>query len=403
MPKVNKSLVPARLRPDDVVRVGGAGLRARPTRVFLSALGIAIGIAAMIAVVGISASSQENLNRQLEALGTNLLTVGPGKNLFGEDTHLPASAVRMVGRIEPVTSVTATGAVKAAKVYRNDRIPAVQSGGIGVLATYPSLPSTVGATLKSGVFLNPATANYPAVVLGPAAADLLGVGGAGPEQLVFLGDKWFTVVGVLNPTALAPELDNAALVGWPVAKNSLGFNGFPTTIYARSAEESVETVQSLLAATANPPAPNEVSVSRPSDALVAKQTANNTLNALLLGLGAVALLVGGVGVANTMVISILERRGEIGLRRSLGATRGQIRVQFLTESLLLSALGGVGGVVLGVAVTGGYATFQGWPLVVPPWASLGGVTATLVIGAAAGLYPAIRASLLSPTNALATP
>ena len=188
-----------------------------------------------------------------------------------------------------------------------------------------------------------------------------------------------------------------------MAQQRLGFDGYPTTVYARSREDAVHRVQAALAATANPEPPDEVEVSRPSDALAAKQATDETLNALLLGLGAVALLVGGVGVANTMVISVLERRAEIGLRRSLGATRAQIRTQFVTESLLLSALGGAAGAVLGVLVTTAYAGYQGWPSLVPAWATLGGVAATAVIGALAGLYPAVRAGRLSPTEALATP
>jgi putative ABC transport system permease protein len=145
-----------------------------------------------------------------------------------------------------------------------------------------------------------------------------------------------------------------------------------------------------------------VKVSRPSDALAAQRATNATFTALLLGLGAVALLVGGIGVANTMVISVLERRAEIGLRRSLGATKGQVRTQFVTESLLLSLLGGAAGVLLGYLVTGLYATTQSWPTVVPLWALAGGVGATVVIGAIAGLYPAIRAARLAPTEALAS-
>jgi putative ABC transport system permease protein len=398
-----EELRPARLRAWDVLRVGGAGLRSRPLRVVLSAVGIAIGIAAMIAVVGISTSSREDLDRQLAALGTNLLTVGPGQSLFGEQSHLPDEAIGMIRRIGPVESATSTGKVAGAKVYRSDRIPTTQSGGIAVLATDVDLLPTVGATVESGTFLNDATVNYPAVVLGATAADRLGVGTAGVEQQVYLGGRWFTVVGVLHQVPLAPELDSAALVGWPVAENALAFDGYATTVYTRTDENAVEDVRAVLARTANPEAPNEVEVSRPSDALAAKQATETTLNGLLLGLGAVALLVGGVGVANTMVISVLERRAEIGLRRSLGATRGQIRAQFLTESLLLSALGGAGGVLLGVVVTTLYATYQGWPSVVPPWASLGGVAATMVIGVIAGLYPAVRASRLSPTEALATP
>jgi len=395
-------LVPARLRPADVLRVGGSGLRTRPLRAVLAALGIAIGIAAMVSVVGISTSSREELARQLEALGTNLLRVAPGQSLFGEPSHLPEEAIGMIDRIGPVTSVTAVALVPGAHVYRTDLIPSGQTGGIGVYAARLDLLDTVGASVVSGTWLNEATARHPAVVLGSAAAERLGVPAAGPEQQVYLGGEWFTVVGVLGPAPLAPELDSGALVGWPVAQDRLGFDGYPTTVYTRVRDGHVEAVQWVLARTANPQYPDEVEVSRPSDALAAKQATDETFTALLLGLGLVALLVGGIGVANTMVISVLERRAEIGLRRSLGATRGQIRLQFLVESQLLSALGGGAGVVLGIAVTSVYAATQGWPAVVPLWASLGGIAATLVIGAVAGLYPAVRAGNLPPTVALAS-
>jgi putative ABC transport system permease protein len=394
---------PARMRPRDVVRVGAAGLRTRPTRALLSALGIAIGIAAMIAVVGISSSSRADLDRRLAALGTNLLTVSPGQTMFGDDARLPAESEAMVGRIGPVTSTSAVGALDGAAVYRSDRIPPAQTGGLSAYATRVGLPDTVGATVRSGTWLNGATGRYPAVVLGATAAQRLGMSRAGPDAQILVGGELCTVVGILDPVALAPELDTAALIGWPAAADLFGFDGRPTTIYTRSRESQVEAVRAVLAATANPQAPSEVEVSRPSDALTAQRAADTAFTGLLLGLGAVALLVGGVGVANTMVISVLERRAEIGLRRALGATRGQVRGQFLTESLLLSALGGLGGLVLGVAVTAGYALYQGWPATVPAWATAGGVCATVLIGGLAGLYPAIRAARLSPTEALATP
>lgn len=392
-------LAPARLRPADLARVGAHGLRSRPLRVFLSALGITIGIAAMVSVVGISSSSTAELDRQLAALGTNLLRVSPGQTLFGEASHLPDQAIPMIDRIAPVDSVTATGIVDAS-VYRNDRIPETRTGSIAVLAARTDLPGPVGAELARGAWLNQATAQYPAVVLGATAADRLGAGTAGVGQRVWLGGQWFTVIGVLHPVPLAPELDTAALVGWPVAAAELGFDGFASTVYTRTDPDAVAGVQGVLAATANPEAPNEVEVSRPSDALTAEQAVDTTLTGLLVGLGAVALLVGGVGVANTMIISVLERRAEIGLRRSLGATRGQVRNQFLAESLLLSALGGAGGVLLGIAVTAGYATYQGWPALVPAWVMAGGLVATMVIGGLAGLYPALRAARLAPTEAL---
>jgi len=395
-------LTPSRLRAGDLLQVAATGLRARPLRIFLSALGIAIGIAAMISITGITGSSREDFNRQIAALGTNLLTVGPGQNLFGESTHLPAESVAMIDRIQPVESVTATGSVPDARVYRNDHVPAAESGGIAVLTAKTGLLTTVGGHLKTGGFLNDATAHYPAVTLGATAAVQLGVTGADPNQQVYLGDHWFTVVGVLDSVPLAPELNTAALIGWPAATELLGFDGYPTTIYTRVRQHSVEAVQGILAATANPAAPNEVDVSRPSDALAAQHAADTTLTGLLLGLGAVALLVGGIGVANTMVISVLERRGEIGLRRALGATQSSIRNQFLCEALLLSALGGIAGVLLGIGVTADYATTQGWPTVVPAWATALGLGATLAIGALAGLYPALRASKLPPTEALST-
>ncbi|MGI5212873.1 ABC transporter permease [Plantactinospora sp. CA-290183] len=396
-------LVPARLRPRDILRVGGVGLRTRPLRAFLSALGIAIGIAAMVSVVGISASSRAELDRTLAALGTNLLTVGPGKSLFGDDAQLPEESVEMIDRIGPVQQVAATGLLAEAKVYRSDLIPEGESGSIATRAASLELRDTVGLELTSGTWLNAATARYPAVVLGAATAGRLGLGSAGPDVQVQLGDRWFTVVGILSPAPLAPELDLSALVGWEAARSYLDFDGHPTTVYTRSTDSGVEAVRAVLGATANPEAPNEVQVSRPSDALAAQQATDEAFTGLLLGLGAVALLVGGVGVANTMVISVLERRAEIGLRRSLGATRGQVRTQFLAESLLLSALGGVGGVLLGIGVTASYALSQSWPAVVPVWAMAGGIGATLLIGAFAGLYPAIRAARLAPTEALATP
>lgn len=396
-------LVPARMRPADVFRVGGVGLRTRPMRAFLSALGIAIGIAAMIATVGISSSSRADLDRTLNALGTNLLTVSPGSTLFGDSAQLPVESVAMIGRIGPVEQVAATGLVSDAKVYRSDQIPAAQSGGIGTYASNLDLLDTVGADLASGIWLNAATDDYPAVVLGATAAQRLGFGAPAVDVQVLIGGRSFTVVGILQPVPLAPELDLGALIGWDAATDYLGFDGYPTTVYTRSDDAAVADVRDVLGATANPEAPNEVEVSRPSDTLAAKAATDDAFTGLLLGLGAVALLVGGVGVANTMVISVLERRAEIGLRRSLGATRGQVRSQFLAESLLLSALGGLGGVLLGIVVTTGYATSQSWPTVVPAWVMVGGVGATLVIGAIAGLYPAIRASRLSPTEALAAP
>ncbi|MCX5198540.1 ABC transporter permease [Streptomyces sp. NBC_00249] len=391
-------LRPPRLSPRDVLHAGSAGLRSRPLRVFLSALGIAIGIATMIAVVGISSSSQAKLLRELDALGTNMLVATPGPAVFsGQDTRLPVDAPGMIARIDGVRSVGTTGDVPVS-VRRSENIPKAETGGITVKAAKDDLLGTLRARPRSGAWLNGATARYPSVVLGHVAAQRLGI--TGPGQQVLIGGRYFTVTGVLEPVPLAPEIERAALVGWEAARQLLDFDGHPTAVYERSADDRVAAVRALMARTANPQTPSAVSVTDPSAALQAKAATEGAFSTLLLGLGGIALLVGGVGVANTMIISVLERRHEIGLRRSLGATKGQIRIQFVTESLLLSGLGGLAGIALGGAATGVYARVGGLPWVVPPWAVTGGFAATLAIGTLAGLYPAARAARLSPTLAL---
>ncbi|MEU1284260.1 ABC transporter permease [Kitasatospora sp. NPDC005856] len=393
-----RRLKASRLGPRDILHVGSAGLRGRPVRVILSALGIAIGIATMIAVVGISASSKAQLLRQLDALGTNMLIAKPGEAMFGQgDVELPEDAPDRVARIPGVQSVGATGDVKRS-IRRTEKIPTGDNGGITVKAATDGLLTTLRATVTRGTWLNPATAAYPAVVLGDVAAQRLGI--TEPGRQVWLDDQYFTVTGILGPLPLAPEIERSALVGWSAAERYLAFDGHPTSVYERSADAAVGQVRDLLARTVDSENPQNVAVGDPSAALQAKAATEGAFSTLLLGLGGIALLVGGVGVANTMIISVLERRHEIGLRRSLGATRGQIRIQFVTESLMLSGLGGLAGIGLGSAATAVYAASGALPWVVPLWAVTGGFAATLVIGTVAGLYPAVRAARLSPTLAL---
>jgi putative ABC transport system permease protein len=393
-------LAPTRVRPRDIVGQGLVGLRSKRLRTLLTAVGITIGIAAMISVVGISSSSRADLLAQLDTLGTNLLQVQPGQSIFGDSSELPLSAPAMIRRIDPVESASATRTVDDATVRRNDLIPAEESGGISVLATETNLLDTLDGTLADGVFLNPATGAYPSVVLGSVAAERLGITSLNGDPLVFIGGRWFKVIGILDPVPLAPDIDRSVMVGYDVAKSLFGVDDAPSTVRVRTDPDYTESVWSVLAETANPENPNEVEVTRPSDALEAKAQADKTLTALLLGLGSVALLVGGVGIANVMVISVLERRAEIGVRRALGATRRHIRMQFLVESMLLAGLGGTIGVALGAAITAIYANARDWTFAIPQTALLGGVAASLLVGALAGLYPAARASRLAPAEAV---
>ncbi|MFC7534545.1 ABC transporter permease [Actinoplanes sp. GCM10030250] len=391
----------SRLRPSDLLPVSTVGLRSRPGRAALSVLGVAIGIAALVAVLGVTRSSQSDVIARIDRVGTNLLTVANGKTIRGTEAELPATAGAAVARTEGVLSSAATATLPV-RIYRNDRIPVGRTGGLSVRATDPALPATLDATLLHGRFLDPALARYPAVVLGHYAATVLGIRDVTDRPRVYLGERWYTVVGVLAPVELAPELDSAALIGAPAAAADFGYRGHPTRIFVRAETERTDQVAGLLGRATNPAHPEEVAVSRPSEALTARLAVTGGTTVLLLGLGAVALLVGGIGIANVLVISVLERRGEIGLRRALGATRGHVAAQFLVESLLLGAGGGAAGVLLGSLITYAMATTRGWQTLIPVTALGAGLAAAVLIGGCAGLYPALRAARLSPTEALRT-
>ncbi|MBL1100206.1 ABC transporter permease [Streptomyces coffeae] len=390
-----------RLAPSDVLRLGLLGLRTRRTRAALSALGIAIGILTLVLVTGIPASSQSALNRQLAALGTNLLRAQPQPNQK-PPVLLPPEAAKMAARIGPVSRTSAVANTHAI-VRRSDRTDPDDGLGLTVLASQDDLLPTLNGQVRSGRFLSPSTDRLPTVVLGHQAAARLGIPRIVPGQeapQVVIDQTWFTVIGVLDPIPLAKDLDRSVLVGWQSAEQELGFDGHPTVVYVRADEDAMEAVADVLPASLYPQLPGLVQVSRPSDALAAKRAANSTYSALFLGLSGVALLVGGVGVANTMYISVLERRSEIGLRRALGAGRGQIRSQFMTESVMLSLLGGVAGTAIGILATVVYAVYQGWPPVIPLSAIALGTGGATAIGVLAGVYPSVRAARLAPTEAL---
>jgi putative ABC transport system permease protein len=399
------------LRLNDALRVTSVGLRARPLRAALSALGIAIGTAAIVAVLGLSSSSQAGLLAEIDRLGTNLLTLEAGQSVTGQASKLPLEAPARITHLDDVQLQAHTALLKGRSVYRSRMIPVTNTGGLQVRATSLNLLSVLTTGLARGAWLNPGTAREPVAVLGTVAAQRLGIDRLFPDQRIWLGGQWFNVAGILQPSPLAPDIDTSALVGYPAAQAFLGYvrlvrglqnAGPPSSIYVRTATGQEASVQELLAPTANPQAPDEVNVSQPSDVLTARAAAAGAFDSLFLGLGVVALFVGAVGVANIMIISVLERRSEIGLRRALGATKSQIRTQFLGESILLALIGGVVGVLAGIAATALYAGSKHWTVVIPVEAWSGGIASAILIGAFAGLMPAIRASRMPPTVALRT-
>jgi putative ABC transport system permease protein len=391
----------ARLRPRDLGGLASVGLRTRKLRAALSALGISIGVAAIVAVLGLARSSQAGLLAEISRLGTNLLTVTNGQSFTGT-TELPEASPGMVGRLPGVTAVQYTGELSNVNAYRSPYVPAIETNALSVAAASLGLPAIVGISVAQGTYLNAATENEPVAVLGYQAAQRLGIDRVWPGEKIWVGGMWFYVAGILNPATLTPEIDSSVLIGFPAAERYLGFDGHPSELYVqtRNSQSVTNTVDGLLSYQANPSDPSGVDVSQPSSALTAQADAAGAFDTLFLGLGAVALLVGAVGVANIMIISVLERRQEIGLRRALGATRGQIRIQFLAEAIVLSLMGGAVGVVIGVISTAVYAHAKGWAIVIPPEAWADGLGAALAIGAIAGLLPAIRAARLSPTEAL---
>jgi putative ABC transport system permease protein len=401
----------ARLAFEDGLRVATVGLRARPLRAALSALGIAIGTAAIVGVLGLSSSSQAGLIAEINRLGTNMLTVEAGQSLTGGDAKLPLEAPARLTHLDDVQLVAHTALLKDEKVYRNAMIPVGNTGGVQVQATSLNLLSVLGTGVAHGRWLNEGTAREPVAVLGAAAAERLGIDRVYADQRIWLGGQWFNIAGILEPAPLTPAINNGALIGYPSARDHLGYvslvngelqAGPPSSIHVRVATGHEAAVQARLAQTANPEAPNEVNVSQPSDVLTARAAAAGAFDSLFLGLGVVALIVGAVGVANIMIISVLERRSEIGLRRALGATERQIRTQFLSESIVLAAAGGFVGVLAGAAATAVYASSRGWSVVVPVEAWVGGIASAILIGAFAGLMPAVRASRMPPTVALRT-
>ena len=388
-----------KLRTRDLFFVAVYGVKARKGRAALTSIGIGIGIAAIVAVSGIAASGSADLLSTLESLGTNLVKASPQAGFFGTQEELPEGVIGMVERIGPVEEVTSTTQTDLL-VRRSNFISEFEGGGISTIVTSSELLNVIGGKLSEGRFITEGLADLPVTVLGNVTAKRLGITNLSKPTKILIDDEWFGVIGIVEELKIHPDLDRSVFIGYGAAKKLFDINEEPTTIYLRANPTFIEDVVEVIAPSMNPENPDQVEVSRPSDALEAQQAVEASFTNLLLGLGSVALLVGGVAIANVMVMSVLERRMEIGVRRSIGATRREIRYQFLLESVVLSGIGGLVGVMLGSLITLAYTNYTNIVFSIPVWQILGAVVLALLIGAISGVYPAIKASKIQPAEAV---
>ena len=392
-----------RLSIGDSIRTALIGPRSRKMRTALSALGVAVGIAAITAITGIAASNQAQLLAELDELGANMIMVQPGYGPDSKPVALPDTAAGMIERVKGVEQVGVLEKVPdGTGVYRNDLMPKSQGNGLTAYAASPEFLSSVEGSVAKGSWFDETDRSLPVTVLGAAAAARMGITETGVR--VWIGERWYTVIGILDSAGLAESIDASAFLGDRWAAEHVSAKGDDTiaSIYVRMADGGTgEKVREAIARAANPGSPY-VQVTGLGDLAGARETADDSLSGLAVGLAAIALLVGGIGIANTMVVAVLERRGEIGLRRALGARPGQIAGQFVAEAIVLGGLGGIAGVVCGALAVVAYAAIQGQSATIPVLVLVGGPIVALAVGVIAGLYPAVSAARLSPTTALRT-
>ena len=386
----------------DLVGVAWTGLTARKVRTLLIMLGPIVGVAAMVGAVGLTESAKGDLKAKLGKLGTNLIIAQAGGTFGSQNPTFPADAVQRAKALSTVTSAAATTNLSSViAVPTEGSSDFYQSFPVPVRAADTDLPSVLAVPMVDGRWLNSSDSKLHTV------SAVLGAGIAkqyaylrGESRTIRLNDTNFGVVGVLAPVALDPDLDNAVFITQWAAKHYFATDGKPNQLYIRSTNGTTQATADAIPTAINLGGPEQVSTKVPSDVLQAASQADKTLQQTALFAGLLALAVGGLGIANVMSISVIQRSSEIGIRRVVGHSRSKIGSQFLLESLFVGVLGGILGAALGIGIVYLVSAFANWVVVInyhkiPIW-----MTLALIVSVGAGLYPSIKAARLEPLETL---
>ncbi|MAT37817.1 MAG: hypothetical protein CL420_07250 [Acidimicrobiaceae bacterium] len=387
----------------EILNVAISGLTARKVRTLLIMLGPVLGAAGIVAAVGLNESAKGDVRQTLERLGTNLIVASAdGSFSAGQAPTLPEDAVERsmnVSTVDRVAGITEIGSLTVLPsqggkdFFRTIPIP--------VLTSDQNLLNVLDAQMLHGRFINGSDESnvFRSAVMGhDLANDYQYL--PGELRTIDVDGETYGVVGVIEKVDLVPKLDTAIIIPKSSAEEDFDVEQKPTTLYVRATEGNVDSTAEALPMAINLGGDEAVTVAVPSDLLEAQGAVDTTLRNILFLMGGLALLVGGVGIANVMSISVIQRSGEIGIRRALGHTKMTIALQFVLEALFVGVLGGIAGVVTGVCVIYLVSSILGWiaTLNIPLFLVAGGMA--LIVSVIAGLYPAWKAARLEPLETL---